>query len=82
MPELELGYWLVPDMQGKGYATEAGEFARHYAWRTVKAESLVSYIDPSNEPSKMVAKRFAATYEETIELLTHGPHCVCRYPNP
>jgi len=81
-PELELGYWLMPNMQGKGYATEAGRFSRDYAWKTVRAESLVSYIDPTNEPSKRVAERLGARYEKTIELLTHGPHCVYRYPKP
>ena len=81
-PELELGYWLMPNMHGKGYATEAGVQSRDYAWRIVGAKSLVSYIHPENEPSKRVAERLGARFEKTIELLTHGPHCVYRYPRP
>ncbi len=81
-PELELGYWLVPAAWGKGYATEAGAAARDFAWEVVHAESLVSYIAPENEASKRVAERLGARFEETLELLTHGPHCVYRYPPP
>ncbi|MCG8435967.1 MAG: GNAT family N-acetyltransferase [Gammaproteobacteria bacterium] len=79
-PELELGYWIMPDMQGKGYATEAGGKSRDYAYDIVGAKTLVSYIHPDNEPSKRVAERLGAHYEKTIDLLTYGPHCVYRYP--
>ena len=81
-PEIELGYWLVPEGQGKGYATEAAAAARDFAFDVVGADTLVSYIDPANEPSKRVAERLGARFEEIIELLTHGPHCVYRYPHP
>ena len=78
-PELELGYWIVPEMQGKGYATEAGLKAKEYAFTVIGARTLVSYIDPDNEPSKRVAERLSGKFEEVIELVEHGPHCVYRY---
>lgn len=81
-PELELGYWLMPNGQSKGYATEAGVKSRDYAWKVVGAKSLVSYIHPENEPSKRVAEKLGARLDATIELLSHGPHCVYRYPKP
>ena len=80
--DLELGYWLLPEMQGKGYATEAGARARDHGFEVVGAETLISYIHPDNEPSKRVAERLGARYEKTLELGTHGPHCVYRYPKP
>ncbi|MEE9207654.1 MAG: GNAT family N-acetyltransferase [Gemmatimonadota bacterium] len=79
-PELELGYWLRPEMQGRGYAVEAARESRAYAFEVVGADTLVSYIHPDNEPSKRVAERLGAQLEEVIELLDHGPHCVYRYP--
>jgi RimJ/RimL family protein N-acetyltransferase len=79
-PELELGYWLMREMQGKGYATEAALKAREYAYDALGADTLVSYIHPDNEASKRVAERLGARYEEIIELLDHGPHCVYRHP--
>ena len=81
-PELELGYWLVRDMHGKGYATEAALEARAYAFEVVGADTLVSYIHPENEPSKRVAERLGARCEEIIQLLDFGPHCVYRHAKP
>lgn len=78
-PELELGYWLVPGARGTGYATEAAARARDFAFENLQAETLVSYIAPENGPSKKVAERLGGFYEQTIELLDLGPHCVYRY---
>ena len=79
-PELEVGYWLTREMQGKGYATEATLRSRAFAYDEVGAKTVVSYIHPDNEPSKRVAERLGAHFEEVIELLDHGPHCVYRHP--
>lgn len=77
-PEPELGYWLLPEAQGKGYASEAGLAVVQYA-RQIKLPSLVSYIDPANEPSKKLAQRLGGRYEQTIPLLDFGDHEVYRY---
>ena len=78
-PKLELGYWLVRDQQGKGYAHEACLRCIEYARATLRARSLVSYIDPRNEPSIRLARRLGAVYDRTIELASHGPHAVYRH---
>ncbi len=78
-PEPELGYWLLPEFQGKGYGIEAGLAVKKFALDELKLESLVSYIDPSNEPSKQLALRLGAQYDSTIDLLDFGPHSVYRY---
>ena len=78
-PELELGYWLVKEHQGKGYAHEACQRCVVYARDTLRARSLVSYIDPRNEPSLRLARRLGAVHDGTIELASHGPHSVYRH---
>lgn len=78
-PELELGYWLMPKHQGKGYALEAAQRCKIYAQEELQATSLVSYIDPANQPSIHLAQKMGAHYEQTIELLKHGPHQVYRH---
>ena len=78
-PELELGYWLMLEHQGKGYALEAAQRCKTYARENLKANSLVSYIDAANKPSINMALKMGATYEKTIELLEHGPHRVYRH---
>lgn len=80
-PEVELGYWILPKMYGKGYATEAGIASKNFAFEELGLSALVSYIAPDNEPSKRTAVKIGAAYETTIDLLNFGPHCVYRYDN-
>jgi RimJ/RimL family protein N-acetyltransferase len=78
-PELELGYWLLKEQQGKGYAQEACRRCKEYALEILSASSLVSYIDPTNAASIRLATRLGAAYEGTVELASYGTHCVYRY---
>ncbi len=78
-PEREMGYWLLPKGQGKGYGVEAGTAVKNYAINTLEFDSLVSFIDPTNEPSKKLAQRVGARFDGVIELLDFGPHEVYRY---
>ncbi|MBX2875211.1 MAG: GNAT family N-acetyltransferase [Saprospiraceae bacterium] len=78
-PEPEMGYWLVPEGQGKGYGVEAGRVVKDFAKNDLQLPSLVSYIDPTNEPSKKLARRLGATYDGTVQLLEFGLHEVHRY---
>ena len=78
-PELELGYWILNEFQGKGYAFEAALECKEYAQNVIQATSLVSYIDPNNLPSIKLAEKLGATYENTINLVEYGSHCVYRY---
>jgi len=78
-PEVELGYWLLNDYQGKGYAREAALKSIEYARDVLAIDSLVSYINPDNVPSIKLAESIGANYEKTIELLDEGPHCVYRH---
>ncbi len=78
-PEPELGYWLLPEAQGKGFGMEAGFAVKNFALDTLKLSSLVSYIDPSNKSSKKLAVRLGAKFDSTIELLNFGHHEVYRY---
>ena len=78
-PEPELGYWLFPECQGKGFGIEAGIAIKKLALEKLKLESLVSYIDPLNVPSKKLASRLGAKYEGNVQLLSFGPHEIFRY---
>jgi len=78
-PEMELGYWLIPDFQGKGFGAEAGLAVLGFAFEQLKVSTLVSYIDPANDPSKRLAKRLGGQLDNTIPLLDFGLHEVYRY---
>ncbi|BAO54746.1 GNAT family N-acetyltransferase [Nonlabens marinus] len=57
---LEVGYSLLPNHRGKGYALEAAQFARNYAFAKAYDKDfdnlIVSMIHVDNEPSIKVAK--------------------------
>lgn len=78
-PEPELGYWLLPQWQRKGFGTEAAEAVKTYGKEQAKLLSLVSYINAKNKPSKKLAVRLGARLDSTIDLLDFGPHEVYRY---
>ena len=78
-PEPELGYWLLPAHQGKGYGLEAGIAVRNYAKESLQLPSLVSYIDSNNESSKKLALGLGARLDGKVMLLEFGEHEVYRY---
>lgn len=59
-PEVELAWHLFEGAEGKGYATEAGQAVRRWAYQTHGFNRLVSYIDCENLRSQAVAKRLGA----------------------
>ena len=59
-PEVELAWHLFEGAEGKGYATEAGQAVRSWAYRAHGFNQLVSYIDCENHRSQAVARRLGA----------------------
>ena len=55
--ELEVGYHLLPEYWGKGYATEAAQFFKDLAFKISDVPSIISNIEISNYPSQAVATR-------------------------
>lgn len=62
-PELELGWTLLAEAEGKGYATEAAKIVLDWVRDELRPASLVSYIDPANTRSIALAERLGATHD-------------------
>jgi RimJ/RimL family protein N-acetyltransferase len=78
-PELEITYGMLPEARGRGLAAEAVRAIRAEAEQN-GAPSLVSYIDPANEPSQRVARAAgAAPSGERVRFGTVDAE-VFRYP--
>ena len=60
--ELELGWMLLPDHRGRGYATEAA-----LALRPLEGDRVISLIREDNPASQAVARRLGATRERVFE---------------
>jgi len=65
-PMLEVGYHLLRDHWGHGYATEAARVCIDYALRDLGAEKVVALIRPENVPSRRVAERNGMQAERQV----------------
>lgn len=60
-PGNELGWTLLRETWGKGYATEAATAARDFGFREIGMERVISMIHPDNTSSQAVARRLGET---------------------
>lgn len=61
--EVEIGWAMFADAEGKGYAFEAAQGLRSYAYDVLGWGPLTSVIVPGNTRSEALAKRLGATPE-------------------
>ena len=78
-PQEELAWHLFDGAEGKGFATEAAQAVRLWAYDSLGLSGLVSYIDRDNRKSQRVAERLGATTDGTAPA--HDPDCdIWRHP--
>ena len=62
--ELEVGYHVRSDLQGRGYATEAARACRDFARDVADVSLLVAIIHPENVASRRVAQNLGMRHLE------------------
>ena len=62
-PEPELGWFVVPDAEGKGHAAEAARAVMHWARRTFGWNRLINIIDPANDRSIALGLRLGGVID-------------------
>jgi len=67
--ELEVGYHVRAELQGRGLATEAATACRDFARDVLGAGRLVAIIRPDNAPSQRVATKIGLRLERSTD---HG----------
>ena len=67
-PEVEIGYRLARFAWGQGYATEAAQTVRNFAFHTLGMKRLIALIDPLNVASIRVAEKIGMHREKEIAL--------------
>lgn len=65
-PEVEVGYRLARPQWGYGYATEAVQAVRDYAFASLGLSRLIALIDPGNLASIRVAEKAGMHYEADV----------------
>jgi ribosomal-protein-alanine N-acetyltransferase len=63
--EIEVGYALIKDFRGKGYASEAAGAFLEYGFETLNLEEIVAVARPENNASRRVMERAGMTYDYT-----------------
>jgi RimJ/RimL family protein N-acetyltransferase len=66
-PQLEVGWVVAAEHQGKGIATEAGRASLRWCFDVLRAEWVCSLIRAGNEPSRRVAASLGGRIESVIE---------------
>ncbi|QEE47804.1 GNAT family N-acetyltransferase [Rhizobium sp. WL3] len=62
-PEWELGWFVYPEFEGRGYAHEASKALLQWAKEVRRLPSLVSYVDADNVRSSALAIRLGAVLD-------------------
>lgn len=76
---VEIGYLFQKAAWGNGYATEAAQACKHYAFETLGIEEVFSIIRDNNIASQSVAKRNGMTVKDSFVKFYYGikmPHLV------
>ena len=87
-PAVEVGWRLVPESWGHGYATEAAREAVRFGFEDAGLAEIVSFTAPANERSQAVMRRLGMTlhghFEHPRVPAGHPvrPHVVYRIARP
>lgn len=80
-PEPELGWFVYPHAEGKGYAYEAAAAMRDWAFKVRGLNTLVSYMGRNNIRSRKLAERLGAQLDADAAR-PHPTDLVFRHANP
>lgn len=68
-PGTEVGWTLVRDATGQGYAHEAAVATIDWAFDELGWTEVIHTIAPANEPSRVLAQRLGSEYRRTATVL-------------
>jgi RimJ/RimL family protein N-acetyltransferase len=60
---LEIGWIFHPDVQGRGYASEAARAVIDLCFTTLRAHRVIAKLDPRNGPSARLTERLGMRHE-------------------
>jgi [ribosomal protein S5]-alanine N-acetyltransferase len=79
--EVEVGWAVMPDRWGRGYATELGAAAIGVAFDTLGVSDVVAYTLPHNLASRSVMEKLGFGYEREV-VHADLPHVLYRLYSP
>jgi carbohydrate kinase (thermoresistant glucokinase family) len=77
IPEVEIGYALMPEYWGQGYATELARECARIAFEVLGRDDVVAFTLPTNQRSRAVMERLGMTFEREM-IWMNLPHVLYR----
>lgn len=74
--DIEIGWWLLPELWGKGIATEAARCALAFGFQQARLPRIVAIALPENRASTRVMEKLGMTFEA---MMNHKGYEVARY---
>jgi len=68
LADVDLGYALLPEYTGQGYAIEAARATREYGHATLGLARIIAIVSPGNERSVRVLEKLGFAREGTTRL--------------
>jgi len=68
LPDIDIGFALLPEFWNQGYALEAATGVAAYANNTLELDRIVAITDPDNEASARLLNKLGLTFESLIDL--------------
>ena len=78
-PEPEVGWLVIPEAEGRGYATEGARAALGHAFGALGFATIVSYVNRENPGSARVAERLGGRRDPEAEAALDGGTFVYRH---
>lgn len=81
-PEPEISWTVLPEFEGRGYATEGAARSLAWAYDELGWTTAVSAIAPDNRRSVRLATRLGAHHEGAVEVKPYGMLDIWRHLSP
>ena len=65
---IDIGYGLLPDYRGKGYALEASQAIYDYGYKELKIEKIVAIVNPDNSSSIQLLSKLGLKFEKMVRF--------------
>lgn len=81
-PEREIGWTMMNNAEGKGYAFEAAQATLRHVYNDLGWDTAISMVDPANLRSKALAERLGAKYDYDFTHERYGAVNIWRHLGP
>lgn len=68
LPDVDIGFALLPQFWGKGYAFEAATALMKYGCNELKLKRIVAIVNPDNDASIKLLERLGMKFERMVKL--------------